>query len=320
MKYAIEYVIGLQGADNQAAIKGSITHRAYEILGKSKLAIQNGESGFQDDELGYIPVEKGMNEYYSLYLSYAFYTNKHTQFNWETKDSDDCLEWLKTMLYWQSGAFDIRTRKVIGNEIYFDIPILKEWAYYNYSIHGQSLDGFFGIKGTIDCLAEIDSDTLEIIDIKTGRRWDWGKDKKKEYIDIKNDIQFNMYHYAARHLFPQYKVVQLTAFYTKIWDKKEINGGPYTVWYDPGDYIKTENRIKEYFETIKKDSIPQTKKTWKCKKFCWDKPKSNIDNNKTVCDFLTERIKQNGLEQTMLEYGKSESFSNYGGAAGRDNT
>ena len=51
-KYFCTYVLGLKDKDNGKACQGNVFHKNFEILAKCKLAQQNGEKYFIDDNFG----------------------------------------------------------------------------------------------------------------------------------------------------------------------------------------------------------------------------------------------------------------------------
>ena len=75
--------------------------------------------------------------------------------------------------------FDPRNRNILCPEQQFDIVIDKPWAEYEYKTTKETIKGQLAIKGTIDLITQINDDTLEIIDWKTGRRLDWATGEEK---------------------------------------------------------------------------------------------------------------------------------------------
>lgn len=81
-------------------------------------------------------------------------------------------------------------RKIIGAEVQFDTEL-----------------GGVRVRGVIDLVAEDDSETIEIIDYKTGRSMSYRK--------AFDDPQVRIYAAVARLLWPQYKFVMVTLHYLK---------------------------------------------------------------------------------------------------------
>ena len=55
-QYLFDYVLGYRSPSNKKADKGTIVHKALEILAFVKYTVQNGDSTFEDDILGTINV------------------------------------------------------------------------------------------------------------------------------------------------------------------------------------------------------------------------------------------------------------------------
>lgn len=127
----------------------------------------------------------------------------------------------------------------------------------------------FYLGGTIDLITELDKDTLEIVDWKTGRRTNWITDAVKELEDFNDDTQFGLYNLVLKTMFPQYKNRIFTVYYTQ-------DGGPFTFAFSPEDEAKTWEKIRRAYHEIKADENPQRLKDdiarsdqhWKCKNVC----------------------------------------------------
>lgn len=87
----------------------------------------------------------------------------------------------------ENGKFK---RKIIGAEVPFDMVV----------------DGV-RVRGVIDLVAELDENTLEIIDYKTGKSMSFDKASK--------DPQVLTYGAVARKLWPQYKYIMVTLHYLR---------------------------------------------------------------------------------------------------------
>ena len=111
------------------------------------------------------------------------------------------------------------------------------------------------IKGFIDLIIELDKDTIEVYDYKTGS-WSMG------YREATKDLQVLMYFVAARHLFPQYKNILVTLDYLQ---KK-----PVTVALGEPHYKQAVRRLKSLWRKIGRDENPIRHKEccWVCRSFC----------------------------------------------------
>ena len=262
MKFYIEYNLGWRGSTNIKAEKGTVVHKALEILAKIKLCQQNNELDFIDDVVGYVSV----NEYDldNIIEKCADYYEKHSENTWNPTglDKRHCKQWTYKALEYNGGEFDPRNAKIVQPEQAFDITIDKPWAEYEYTtVDGEVLKGNFAIKGTIDQISEVDEDTHQILDWKTGKRLNWATGEEKTHAKLQKDPQLMMYFYAVKSLYPKIKYVDIVIYYIN-------DGGPYRVCFSEDDMPEIEEMLKSKFYEIRDTKIPPLKKSWKCTKFC----------------------------------------------------
>ena len=137
-----------------------------------------------------------------LDLSYDYYTSTCVH-NYTNADFNFCKKSTWDALEYNDGQFDPRKRNVIASEPQFDIPIEEDWAKYSYKMpDGKRIDGVLAIKGTIDLVTQVDDNTIEVIDWKTGRRLNWATGEEKTYEKLIEDPQLLLYNYAISKLFP----------------------------------------------------------------------------------------------------------------------
>lgn len=266
MNYFCEYVLGWRGPGNMKADKGTITHKILEILAVAKKAKQEGNIVFDDDILGKdYPIEQ--TEYPAGVSAigsrvYNYYINHFPAHPWSGKDYDDCQGWAEKALTLSNGMFDPRKRDIVAPELHFDFSIDKPWAKYKFEVGERTLEGVLSLKGTMDLITKVDDGIYEIVDWKTGRRLDWGTGEEKTHAKLQNDPQLRLYHYALLHEFPELEQVIVTIFFIN-------DGGPFTIVYDRSELARTEEMLKEKFETIKATTVPKLKqRDWKCSKLC----------------------------------------------------
>lgn len=77
-----------------------------------------------------------------------------------------CWNWTWMALEQNNRAYDPRFRTILAPERKFDLRIEKDWAKYSYIHKGEKIDGYLGLKGTIDLVTKVDDNTIEIIDWK----------------------------------------------------------------------------------------------------------------------------------------------------------
>lgn len=311
-QYFFEYVLGWRGPSNKKADKGTIVHKVLEILAVIKQGLQNNQVSITDDIIGPVNTQK-----YSLdsiiEKVYSYYTEQFKHHEWSIKDYKDCHSWVYKALNYHDGAFDPRNRNIVCPEQRFDIEIKKPWAKYSYNINGEKLEGNLAIKGTIDLITQVNDNTLEVVDWKTGKRLDWatGAEKTQEKLEI--DPQLRIYHYAIRQLYPHIDNVIVTIYFIN-------DGGPFSVCFDKSDMTATEEMIKKKFDIIKKTKKPRLNKTWMCNKLCHfgkttfadshvlpiieyrDGQLCSVDQTMTKCEQVKHDIELKGIDVVVDEY------------------
>jgi hypothetical protein len=111
------------------------------------------------------------------------------------------------------------------------------------------------IKGFMDLVLELDEDTIEVYDYKTGT-WTLSHDQACK------DLQVLMYYMAAKILWPQYKNVLVTLDY--------IQRKPVTVALGHFHEKKAVRKLKSLWRLIKTNKKPKRHKEpiWVCNSFC----------------------------------------------------
>jgi hypothetical protein len=109
------------------------------------------------------------------------------------------------------------------------------------------------ITGYIDLVCEVDEETIEIRDWKTGK---W----MPTYDECLIDPQLRIYDYAASILYPQYKCRILTFDY--------IRNKPFTFVISDADREKNREWLIKIAREIQSNMNPSRKITYKCKSFC----------------------------------------------------
>ena len=187
-QYLFDYVLGYRSPSNKKADKGTIVHKALEILAFIKYHEQQGNRSFVDDVVGEVDVQD-YNLDDIIDAVYKYYTSAFTHHKWTSTDSRDCSKWTYKAINWNDGMFDPRNRNILYPEQQFDIVINKPWAKYSYDTKDGKLEGNLAIKGTIDLITQPNKDTLEIVDWKTGRRLNWatGEEKTQEKLEKESE-------------------------------------------------------------------------------------------------------------------------------------
>lgn len=308
-QYFLQYVLGLNSPSNKKADKGTICHKVLEILAYIKLTQQNNKDQFYiDDILGQININN-YNLDHIIEQVYAHYTSQFKHHEWEIKDFKDCRVWVYKALESYGGNFDPRNRQIVQPEQHFDLVIEKPWSKYKYDTKDGLLEGHLAIKGTIDLITKIDDNTYEIVDWKTGKRLDWATGEEKTLAKLQNDPQLRMYHYATSRLYPEIDHIMVSINFIN-------DGGAFTICYDKSDLPKTEDMLRQKFETIKNTQIPKLNKSWKCNKLCHFGKSSfknplieyrenqvcNVDAPMTQCEQIKYEIELKGIKKVIDEH------------------
>lgn len=308
--YFIENVLGWRFPPKKAADTGTIAHAALETLAYIKLAKQQGWLQ-SDTEIGFINIENFcideiIEKTYQLYIQ----KEQFKEHEWTDKDFKDITRYVYVVLDHNNSQFNPLKRHIIGIEQYIKLEINEEWALLPDNSQ-------FKITGFIDLVTQIDHDTLEIIDYKTGRMTDFfsGEDIDFNYL-AKKDMQMRFYHWAIAEKYGCDKIYALTMFFLKY-------SKPITVTFSCDDLIETKERIKNRFLEIKDTLNPKLNRTWRCTKFCpfgkntfentqinpiiqfMNNGIANLGNYCTICDQVKFEVDRKGLEWTTNNMKKS---------------
>lgn len=322
MQYFITYVLGHLSVSGKKADTGTVVHKALEALaGLKKYRQLNPDSEIMllnDDVLGDLKI--GSNDLMNphmvediLHKSYDYYTTKSSH-RWTRADEKTCLQLVWDTLNFGDGQFDPRLRNIIDPEPHFDIPIEEDWAKYDYTLpDGKRITGQLAIKGTIDLVTELNSDVIEVVDWKTGRRLDWATGEVKDYKKLCNDAQLLLYNYAITKLYPQYKQSIMTIFFVK-------DGGPFSMCFDRDDNDKFLKMLRSKYETIKKNDKPRLispdRSSWKCSKLCHYAKNNWPGTNKSICEHVDTYIKINGIDRAVKDLSREGHTVNFYEAPG----
>jgi RecB family exonuclease len=167
----------------------------------------------------------------------------------EMKDVDECPKDMReACMKMIQTAFDRDdkpfSRKIVGTpEQKFDENLSKE----------------IPVLGYIDLVTEIDKDTIEIRDWKTGKQAKEG--------ELREDLQPKIYDLVAMVLWPQYLNRLLTFDYLK--------GKPISFRFTDEERMVTLREIEELSNTINKIKVPnriidiEPKQRWRCSSWCF---------------------------------------------------
>lgn len=320
-RHWISWTLGIrQGEDwvapdtQKKASRGSIVHKALELLARRKVAEQDGLTTFLDEETGEYPVQISEDEAFEA--AYSYYTKRLTQWAWTARDYKDCLAWYRAALNFNDGAYHPLRRRVLWPEKFFELEIREPWARYSYETPNGVIEGYLGLKGSLDLVC-YDGDGYELIDWKTGSRRNWVEGRDKSYDDLLKDTQLRLYHYALSRLLPD-KNMSITIVYCK-------DGGAFPVPLFKEDLAETEAMLRRRFEEIRACTEPEFIVTrgdrdslMKCG-WCPYSLNRYPGSDKTVCDYLRGELLQLGMAKATEKYADWNSFGKYGDGGGVEN-
>jgi len=141
--------------------------------------------------------------------------------------------WLIERVLEDKGSLDLRKRrKIIDTERAFRCKI------------DDGTGGEITINGVIDLICEVDKETIEIEDYKTGNF-------TQNPLESRRDMQFLIYHMAAREQYPQYKWI----FVTVHWLKRRSGRSP-TFCFSDKDVQETKRKLIVDYHNIRNNEFP----------------------------------------------------------------
>lgn len=218
-KYFLDYHLKLpeMRTTNIYAIKGTCVHEALEFYARYKMGEkENAEEDYEATLLNFYKENKlwhlddRLPDKYGNPKGWPHPVEKTCESClWATKDDkcriagtpialvkgcprpnfEDDLELTKRTV--ENESYDIFNRKILGVE--------KKFV--------EDLGDGLIVRGVIDLVTEINKDTIEIIDHKSGR--------SISYNAMRKDPQSRTYSLVARRLWPQYKYVQMTLYFLR---------------------------------------------------------------------------------------------------------
>jgi hypothetical protein len=265
-------VIGLDDPSGKAALQGNIVHRVFEWM------VKLNKRGKAIPEAWLI--ERAWDEFVATRPDLGL---RKVTSRGEAADYRKCRNAVEIVLdddYYNPCTM----RNIIGAEIRFRIELPGEdWAVRE----GDEIRQF-AIRGFIDLVREIDQDTVEIIDWKTGQRMDFYSRTPIGAQSLIRSIQPRIYHLAVTELFPQYRDVILTFHYM-------LDGGPITISLSQDDIPETLSMLWAFMKAVQGDNILRRNRSWKCKMCSY--------NREDFCTKVWSDLCARGQEYVEVEYG-----------------
>lgn len=303
--FFIKYGLAEKGETGLAAIKGSVFHKVMELFALCKVAVQNKEQAFKDDETGFSFNVDTFSAESSMDLVFDYFRAEFPKL--KPRDKKECLEWVNKALEYRKGEYNPMNQEIIKPEQFFDFPIEREWA----RIPGT--DEYLRVRGTIDLVSyDLDKRDLVVLDYKTGKRINWKTGKEKDYKYFYKDPQLRLYHYACSKIFPEARTIFMKIYYVN-------DGGPFMIPFGPENIPETEKMIESYYKRMTGLKNPKLLNAKPCWTFCYfGKNRSPHDPDKTICKFYKDRIKEIGIDNVVDQYADKAKLNTYDGG-GRTN-
>lgn len=273
-RYFLDQVLRLEQSSGKAATLGHICHETFELMAKLK---KRGKTN--------------VDPQWIFHRAWAHYTNlrpdldirryskrirKSTGLPDEMKDYTTTKASVDRVL--NDPHYNPYKLKILGAEQAFNIDFPGDEFITNL---GKQLFQ----KGFIDLVHEIDLDTIEIVDWKTGEQKDFHTGEKIDFDYLVRSIQPRLYHMAAVLLYPQYKNVIVTFYYTK-------GDGPISFAIDQHQIMPTIEACLEFKKTVEADTIIKRNRSWKCKTCSYGRSGICDPVWSDTCTHGTEYVKQ----------------------------
>lgn len=274
-KYYLQAVLGFQDESGPAATIGHISHHILEILSKASM-------------LKHDPASKIWNLDYLFKICFERYYVERPEIC-EKIDPKKLVDVSKGVVDIVNSDYSPIRDNTIAVELPFNIAITDPGFKIN--------DKHLSIRGRIDRIDQIDANTLEIIDYKSGTRTNYNSTDrhKKTSEDLYNDLQPRLYHLACAYLFGHFSNFIVTMYYL-------VDGGPVSVPFSEADIGITKELLRRKYQAISANEDPQRTKSWKCTTLCpFGKDGS--------CDRLWAEKEQVGVE-FMTEKYKALNYGN----------
>jgi len=306
-QYYLNYVLGIKDVAGKAADKGTIVHKGLELLAKKKKAQQDKCVTVKDDEINTIFREWELTPKVAIDSAIDYYLGTKTHHNWTDSDVRDCNEWFNIVL---NSEYNPLNLDIVATEKFFDIIFTDPEFYYSFfnGDNGGIINGYLGIKGTIDLIINHDNETIEMVDWKTGKeKKNWATGKEKKYKCFEDDFQLLLYYYALKKLYPG-KMILVTIYYMR-------DGPPFSFAFDESHEKLLMEKIKNRFEVIKNSNTPtRIFPNWKCNTFCYYG--KNYIENETICNHYYNQMQKIGLDkltESTADINKATQYQEGGG-------
>lgn len=249
--YFMHYILGMETKAGKAALQGSIVHRVFEWMAKLR---KRGKTNV--DPMWLLHRAWDEQTAASPEIEIRKVTTRIDKNTGEFKEAADfkkCRTAMEVVLV--DTHANPYNNKIIDSEQWFALEMPgDEWK----CIDEDGNEHQFAVRGFIDLVNEIDEETIEIIDWKTGKRQDYYTQQPIDEMKLLREVQPRLYHLAAYFLYPKYKNILITFYYTN-------DGGPITIALSQDDLSMTIASLYRFMTTVRRDTLMRRNRSWKCK-------------------------------------------------------
>lgn len=280
--YFLQYILGMESQAGKAALQGNIVHKVFQIMARRKKRNK-----------------KEIDPMLLLDMAWDNFITKSpeieirkvtTRIDKETGEFKEAADYKKCRVALETVLADVYYNpynlKVLDIEEWFALEMPgEEWE----SLDQDGKVHQFATRGYIDLVHEIDEETIEIIDWKTGKRTSFYTQKPIDEEVLMREIQPRLYHLAVYFLYPKYKNILITFYYTN-------SGGPITIALSQDDLIMTITALHRFFTTVKRDTLIRRNRSWQCKMCSFSK--------NDICSRIWSDLHTMGSEYIENRYSK----------------
>jgi hypothetical protein len=255
--YFMHYILGMESKAGKAALQGSIVHQALDwMAGLRKRGKTNVDPMWLLDRAWDELTAKSPEIEIRRVTTHR---DKETGRLKEAADFKKCRIAMEVVL--ANPYYNPYEVKVIDSERWFAFEMPgDEWK----CLDAEGKEHQFTPRGFIDLVHEIDKDTIEIVDWKTGKREEFYTQIPIDETVLMREIQPRLYHLAAYFLYPKYKNILITFYYTN-------SGGPITITLSHDDLVITVAYLYQFFNAIRQDTLIQRNRHWTCRMCSFNK-------------------------------------------------
>lgn len=286
-KYFIKYILNIPDTVGPAAFVGTTVHKVLECLAlchKNKVI-------FIDEEIGPINFTDYKCQTFIdslINISFNHYNLKSNNIL-DKSHLKDCIKLVNKTLTFKNGLYNPTNLNIVDAEQMFELELNTSWC--------KDLK----LRGVIDLVTSPADNIIEIIDYKSGRRFDWNAKKEKNFDNLVNDLQLQIYFYAAKKLYPHINNFVVTIIYIK-------DGGPISIPFGNITLEKLEARLELLFHEISRCELPRllspTQSGFMCSKLCHFAKTKYPGSDKSICAFFHDKVVELGLNEADRIYAK----------------